>query len=60
MIDRIFWWLGLITFVFCTLCGLALLLIGLAGNIIDYIQNCTEFERWKREQEELKDGSTTD
>lgn len=55
MIDQIFWWLGLITFVIGALCGFALL-IGLAGNIIDYIQDRTEFERWKREQEALKDG----
>lgn len=56
MIDQIFWWLGLITFVIGALCGLALLLIGLAGNIIEYIQNYTEFERWKREREALKDA----
>ena len=55
MIDQIFWWLGLITFVIGVLCGLALM-IWLAGNIIDYIQDRTEFERWKREQEALKDG----
>ena len=26
------------------------------NNIIDYIHHRTEFERWKREQEALKDG----
>lgn len=55
MIDQIFWWLGLITCVIGALCGLALL-VWLAGNIIDYIQYRTEFERWKREQEALKDA----
>lgn len=55
MIDQIFWWLGLITFVIGVLCGLALM-IWLAANIIDYIQDRAEFERWKREQEALKDA----
>lgn len=55
MIDQIFWWLGLITFAIGVLCGLALPM-WLACNIIDYIQHRTEFERWKREQEALKDA----
>ena len=27
-------------------------------NIIDYLQHRKEFERWKKEQEALKDGSS--